>query len=57
MPRSHSRCLASSAPRREYSPGNVSRPAALAQIAMALVLLVYVVFGVKSFIDARRARG
>ncbi|MET0216080.1 MAG: hypothetical protein ABW292_23930 [Vicinamibacterales bacterium] len=37
--------------------GNASRPAALAQIAMALVLLVYVVLGVKSFIDARRARG
>jgi hypothetical protein len=39
------------------SAGNATRPAALAQIAMALVLLVYVVLGVKSFIDARRARG
>jgi hypothetical protein len=36
--------------------GNLSRPAVLAQVAMALVLLVYVAFGVKSFIDARRAR-
>jgi hypothetical protein len=37
--------------------GNVGRPATLAQITMAIVLLVYVVFGVKSFIEARRARG
>ena len=36
--------------------GNVGRPATLAQIAMAVVLLAYVAFGVKSFIDARRAR-
>ena len=37
--------------------GNISRPATLAQIAMAVVLLVYIALGVKSFIDARRARG
>ena len=36
--------------------GEVSRPAVLAQIAMAVILLVYVLLGVKSFIDARRAR-
>jgi hypothetical protein len=36
--------------------GNISRPATLAQIAMAVVLLVYIALGVKSFIDARRAR-
>jgi hypothetical protein len=33
------------------------RPAVLAQIAMAVILTVYVALGVKSFIDARRARG
>ena len=38
------------------SAGNTGRPATLAQIVMAVVLLVYIVFGVKSFIDARRAR-
>lgn len=32
------------------------RPAVIAQAAMVLVLLLYVVMGVKSFIDARRAR-
>ncbi len=37
--------------------GDLTRPAVLAQIAMALILTVYVVLGVKSFIDARRARG
>ena len=37
--------------------GQASRPAVLAQLAMAVVLLVYVGLGVKSFIDARRARG
>jgi hypothetical protein len=36
--------------------GETMRPAVLAQIAMALVLLLYVLLGVKSFIDARRAR-
>jgi hypothetical protein len=37
--------------------GEVGRPAVLAQIAMATILAVYVVLGVKSFIDARKARG
>jgi hypothetical protein len=37
--------------------GDLMRPAVLAQIAMAVILAVYVVLGVKSFIDARRARG
>lgn len=36
--------------------GDATRPAVLAQIAMAVILLVYVLMGVKSFIDARRAR-
>ena len=36
--------------------GDLQRPAVLAQIAMATILAVYVVLGVKSFIDARRAR-
>ena len=36
--------------------GDLTRPAVLAQIAMALILAVYVLLGVKSFIDARRAR-
>jgi hypothetical protein len=36
--------------------GEATRPAVLAQIAMALILIVYVLLGVKSFIDARRAR-
>jgi hypothetical protein len=37
--------------------GDITRPAVMAQIAMALILLIYVLFGVKSFIDARKARG
>jgi hypothetical protein len=37
--------------------GDVGRPAVLAQIAMAVILAVYVLLGVKSFIDARKARG
>ena len=37
--------------------GDTSRPAMLSQIAMAVVLLLYVILGVKSFVDARRARG
>lgn len=37
--------------------GNINRPAVIAQMAMALILLIYVLFGVKSFIDARKARG
>ena len=36
--------------------GQLRRPAVLAQIAMATILAVYVLLGVKSFIDARRAR-
>ena len=36
--------------------GEIQRPAVLAQIAMAVILGVYVLLGVKSFIDARRAR-
>lgn len=32
------------------------RPAVIAQLAMVLVLAFYVAMGVKSFIDARRAR-
>ena len=32
------------------------RPAVIAQLAMVLVLLFYVAMGVRSFIDARRAR-
>jgi hypothetical protein len=36
--------------------GEFSRPAVISQAAMVLVLLVYVALGVKSFIDARRAR-
>ncbi|MGE3276531.1 MAG: hypothetical protein AB7O67_15565 [Vicinamibacterales bacterium] len=36
--------------------GDPARPALLSQAAMAVILLVYVALGVKSFIDARRAR-
>jgi hypothetical protein len=36
--------------------GEFSRAAVASQAAMVLVLLVYVALGVKSFIDARRAR-
>ncbi len=36
--------------------GELSRPAVVAQMVMAAVLVVYVLLGVKSFIDARRAR-
>jgi hypothetical protein len=36
--------------------GDISRPAVMAQIAMATILAIYVLLGVKSFIDARRAR-
>ena len=36
--------------------GQVARPAVLSQLVMAAVLAVYVGLGVKSFIDARRAR-
>jgi len=37
--------------------GNIGRPAVIAQLVMGAVLLVYVLLGVKSFVDARRARG
>jgi len=37
--------------------GDIGRPAVIAQIAMATILAVYVLLGVKSFIDARKARG
>lgn len=36
--------------------GDGQRPAVLAQIAMATILFVYIVLGVRSFIAARRAR-
>jgi hypothetical protein len=36
--------------------GEIRRPAVQSQIAMAAILAVYVALGVKSFIDARRAR-
>jgi hypothetical protein len=36
--------------------GNFGRPAVLSQLAMAVLLLIYVAMGVRSFIDARRAR-
>lgn len=38
------------------SAGNLTRPAVLSQIVMAIVLVVYVALGVRSFIEARRAR-
>jgi hypothetical protein len=38
------------------SAGNLTRPAVLSQIAMAIALVVYVALGVRSFIEARRAR-
>ena len=36
--------------------GEISRPAVQSQIAMVVILAVYVLLGVKSFIDARCAR-
>jgi hypothetical protein len=36
--------------------GDIARPAVMAQIAMATILAIYVLLGVKSFIDARKAR-
>lgn len=36
--------------------GNAMRPAVLAQIAMAIILAIYIWLGVQSFIAARRAR-
>ena len=38
------------------SAGNLMRPAVLSQIATAVILAVYVALGVRSFIEARRAR-
>lgn len=38
------------------SAGDLTRPAVLAQIAMVIVLVGYIALGVKSFVDARRAR-
>jgi hypothetical protein len=37
--------------------GDLERPAVMAQLVMALILFSYVILGVKSFVDARRARG
>lgn len=36
--------------------GDGSRPAVMAQLAMGALLLVYVALGVRSFVEARRAR-
>lgn len=36
--------------------GGAARPAVMAQIAMAILLIVYVALGVQSFIAARKAR-
>jgi len=36
--------------------GNLTRPAVLAQLAMVVLLGVYIALGVKSFKEARRAR-
>jgi hypothetical protein len=36
--------------------GELGRPAVLAQLVMSVLLIIYVALGVKSFIDARRAR-
>ena len=36
--------------------GQWSRPAVLAQIATAVILTAYIVLGVRSFVEARRAR-
>lgn len=36
--------------------GNIGKPAVMAQLAMAALLLVYVALGVQSFIAARKAR-
>jgi hypothetical protein len=38
------------------SAGQSTRPAVLSEIAMAVILLLYVALGVRSFIEARRAR-
>jgi len=36
--------------------GQIARPAVLAQLAMTLALLAYIVLGIRSFIAARRSR-
>ena len=36
--------------------GNAGKPAVMAQLAMGILLLIYVALGVRSFIAARRAR-
>ena len=36
--------------------GNLARPAVLAQLAMSVLLAIYIALGVKSFREARRAR-
>ena len=36
--------------------GEITRPAVMSQIAMGVLLLIYVALGVQSFIAARRAR-
>lgn len=36
--------------------GGISRPAVIAQLIMAALLLIYVALGVRSFVEARRAR-
>ena len=36
--------------------GSITRPAVIAQLAMAALLIVYVALGVQSFIAARKAR-
>ena len=36
--------------------GNAAKPAVMAQLAMGVLLLIYVALGVQSFIAARRAR-
>jgi hypothetical protein len=41
---------------RSIAAGDLSRPAVIAQIVMAVILLVYVLLGVKSFIDASSQR-
>ena len=37
--------------------GDLARPAVLSQVAMAVLLVIYVWLGVQSFIAARKARG
>jgi hypothetical protein len=39
-----------------FSEGQVMRPAVMAQLITAALLVAYVALGVKSFIEARRAR-